>query len=87
MNNIKNIDKNKDINKKLGRNEFNIKINLSQPEKIQCLKEIHSKLNKILYVYEKSIEPDSTYNYKVYCSGLAILFLPVTFYLEESQFH
>lgn len=48
------------------------KINLSKDEKIVCLQEIISKLKKILYVYEKSLEPNSNYKYKVYCGGIAI---------------
>lgn len=47
-------------------------VKLSNIEKLQCLKEINDKLKKILYVYEKSQEPDSNYNYKVFCSGLII---------------
>lgn len=48
------------------------KIKLSKEEKIICLQEIISKLKKILYVYEKSLEPNSNYRYKVYCGGIAI---------------
>lgn len=47
-------------------------INLTLDEKIKCLKEIQSKIKKILYVYDKSNEEDSNYNYKVYCGGILI---------------
>lgn len=50
----------------------NSKLKLSVQEKLVCLKEINSRLKKILHVYEKSMEPNSKYNYKIYCSGLAI---------------
>ena len=43
----------------------NFKVVLSINEKIICLEEIISKLKKVLYVYDKSQEPDSTYNYRV----------------------
>lgn len=49
-----------------------VTLKLSSIEKIQCLREIDSRLKKILYVYEKSMEPNSKYNYKIFCSGLAI---------------
>lgn len=48
----------------------NFKVVLSINEKIICLEEIISKLKKVLYVYDKSQEPDSTYNYRVYCGGI-----------------
>ena len=41
-------------------------------EKIQCLKEIETKLKKILFVYDESQKPDSNYNYKVYTGGVLI---------------
>lgn len=47
-------------------------VNLSLDEKIKCLEEILGKLKKILYVYDKSQEPDSGYNYKIYCGGILI---------------
>jgi len=47
-------------------------VKLSYQEKIACLEEIISRLKKILYVYEKSIEPNSTYNYRVYCGGVLL---------------
>lgn len=50
----------------------NFKIVLSLNEKIRCLEEIVARLKKILYVYDKSLEPDSTYNYRVYCGGIAM---------------
>lgn len=48
------------------------KIILTNQEKIKCLTEIKKKIKKIMYVYEKSIEPQSEYNYKVYCSGILL---------------
>lgn len=51
---------------------YDFHITLSIEEKIKCLEEIISKLNKILYVYDKGQEPNSTYNYKVYCGGILI---------------
>lgn len=50
----------------------NFKIILSYEEKIRCLEEILIKLKKILYVYDKSKEKCSNYNYKVYCGGILI---------------
>ena len=50
--------------------EKNYKVVLSTNEKIVCLEEIVSKLKKVLYVYDKSQEPDSNYNYRVYCGGI-----------------
>lgn len=48
------------------------KVTLSSNEKIVCLEEIISRLKKILYVYDKSQEPNSNYNYKVFCGGVAM---------------
>ena len=48
------------------------KVTLSSNEKIVCLEEITSRLKKILYVYDKSQEPNSNYNYKVFCGGVAL---------------
>lgn len=48
------------------------KVTLSSNEKIVCLEEIISRLKKILYVYDKSQEPDSNYNYKVFCGGVVM---------------
>lgn len=45
---------------------------LSLEEKIRCLEEIESKLKKILYVYDESQKPNSSYNYKVYIGGVLI---------------
>ena len=47
-------------------------VGLSLEEKVKCLEEILNKLKKILYVYDKSLEPNSKYNYKVYCGGVLI---------------
>lgn len=46
------------------------KVSLSSNEKIVCLEEIISRLKKVLYVYDKSQEPNSNYNYKVFCGGV-----------------
>lgn len=54
------------------KNDMDYRIVLSLEEKIKCLEEIQQRLKKILYVYEKSLEVDSQYNYKVYCGGLLI---------------
>ena len=54
----------------MDKDEKNFKVVLSINEKIICLEEIVSKLKKVLYVYDKSQEPDSTYNYRVYCGGI-----------------
>lgn len=48
------------------------KVTLSSNEKIVCLEEIISRLKKILYVYDKSQEPNSNYNYKVFCGGVVM---------------
>lgn len=53
-------------------NDIEFKVILSAKEKIFCLKEIIKKLKKILYVYDKSLEPNSTYDYKIYCGGVMI---------------
>ena len=47
-------------------------VNLSLDERIKCLEEILSKLKKILYVYDKSQDKDSDYNYKIFCGGILI---------------
>ena len=47
-------------------------VTLSIEEKIKCLEEILAKIKKILYVYDKSQEANSEYNYKVYCGGILI---------------
>ena len=56
--------------------DFNIEktyqVTLSLEEKVKCLEEILSKLKKILYVYDKSMLPDSKYNYKIYYVGVLI---------------
>ena len=59
--------------------EQDYKIVISLSEKIVCLDSIISKLKKILYVYDKSQEPNSSYNYKVYCGGILI-------YVSSSNF-
>ena len=52
--------------------ENNFKIVLSLDEKIKCLEELIVRLKKILYVYDRSLEPDSKYNYRIYCGGVAM---------------
>ena len=54
----------------MDKDEKNFKVVLSINEKIICLEEIVSKLKKVLYVYDKSQEPDSTYKNRVYCGGI-----------------
>ena len=53
-------------------NEDSYRVKLSVEEKVKCLDEIIVKLKKILYVYDKTLEPNSTYNYKIYCGGILI---------------
>ena len=53
-------------------NSEEFKLYLSLDEKLVCLHEFVNKLKKILYVYDKSLDPDSGYKYKVYCGGIAI---------------
>ena len=48
------------------------RVNLSLDEKIKCLEEILGKLKNILYVYDKSQEPNSDYNYKIFWGGILI---------------
>ena len=52
--------------------ENNFKIVLSLDEKIKCIEELVVRLKKILYVYDRSLEPDSKYNYRIYCGGVAM---------------
>ena len=61
---------NYDNNYKYDKNKF--LVTLTNTEKAVCLQEIIKKLKKILYVYDKSLEPNSNYNYKVYCGGVLI---------------
>ena len=68
-----------DFMDEISYDESSYKVTLSVDEKIKCLDEIIAKLKKILYVYDKSLEPDSTYNYKVYCGGILI-------YVSSSNF-
>lgn len=53
-------------------NSTEFKVILSIDEKIKCLEEIIAKVKKILYVYDRSQEPETQYNYKVYCGGILI---------------
>lgn len=48
------------------------RVRLSKEEKIKCLEEIIKRFKKILYVYDKSQEPETRYNYKVFCGGILI---------------
>jgi len=50
----------------------NFKIIFSLEEKIKCIEEIISKFKKILYVYDRSQDEESKYDYKVYCGGILI---------------
>ena len=59
-------------NKQILKDKDAFKVILSNQEKVVCLKEIIKKLKKILYVWEKSQEPASTYNYRIYCGGVLI---------------
>lgn len=47
------------------------KVTFSDEERIKCLKEIISRVNKILYVYDKSMQ-DSKYDYKLFCGGILL---------------
>lgn len=58
--------------KEMEKIENNFKIVLSIDEKIKCLEELVVRLKKILYVYDRSLEPDSKYNYRIYCGGVAM---------------
>ena len=58
--------------KRMEKIENNFKIVLSIDEKIKCLEELVVRLKKILYVYDRSLEPDSKYNYRIYCGGVAM---------------
>ena len=64
------LDNNKTLKELKEKDAF--KVILSNQEKVVCLKEIIKKLKKILYVWEKSQEPASTYNYRIYCGGVLI---------------
>lgn len=68
-----------DFTNEISYDESSYKVTLSVDEKVKCLDEIIAKLKKILYVYDKSLEPNSTYNYKVYCGGILI-------YVSSSNF-
>lgn len=50
----------------------NFKIVFSLEEKIKCIEEIIGKFKKILYVYDRSQDEESKYDYKVYCGGILI---------------
>lgn len=56
----------------VSEHEDDFHVILSLDEKIKCLEEILNRVKKILYVYDKSLEPDSTYNYKIYINGIMI---------------
>lgn len=57
-----------DNNVQIDNNEFV----LSTEEKKQCLRQMAKKNRKILYVYERSLEPDSGYDYKEYLKGFVL---------------
>lgn len=48
------------------------RVTLTEKEKVVCLREIIKKLKKILYVYDKSLEPNSSYDYKIYSGGVML---------------
>ena len=76
-------EKNNNIN--LSKNSLDdFKIALTLDEKLVCLHEIVDKLKKILYVYDKSLDPTSGYKYKVYCGGIAI-FVSSSNYLFDGE--
>ena len=52
--------------------KYNYEIILTAQEKRKCLKEIIRKNKRILFVYEQSLKPNSTYNYKVFVHSLAL---------------
>lgn len=66
------LDINDKEEKQILKDKDAFKVILSNQEKVVCLKEIIKKLKKILYVWEKSQEPASTYNYRIYCGGVLI---------------
>lgn len=68
------MDKTNEINSMDEENENvnDFHVILSLDEKVKCLEEILNKVKKILYVYDKSLEPDSMYNYKVYINGIML---------------
>lgn len=77
--------KEKNNNISLGKNSLDdFKIALTLDEKLVCLHEIADKLKKILYVYDKSLDPTSGYKYKVYCGGIAI-FVSSSNYLFDGE--
>ena len=47
-------------------------INLSNNEKILCLKDIKKRIVKSLYVYDQNQIPNSNYDYKIYIHGLLL---------------
>lgn len=48
-----------------------VKLVFTKEEKINCLKEIDKRLQKILYVYEKSLEDDN-YDFRAYVYSVII---------------
>ena len=58
------------VNSVIDNNDFHVSFSLD--EKINCLEEILRKVKKILYVYDKSCEEESGYNYKIFCGGILI---------------
>lgn len=63
---------------------MDFKIILSQKEKIECINEIIKKLKKIIYVYEKSQETNTTYDYKIYIKSL-IFYVSSANYLFDGK--
>ena len=52
--------------------DASVRFALTPQEKIEGLKEIIKRLKKILFVYEKSLEPCSNYDYKQYLAGVLL---------------
>ena len=49
-----------------------LKICLTSPERIECLKEIRKRNKRILFVYEKSLEKNSNYDYLAYVRNVVM---------------
>lgn len=56
----------------MNENEIVISFALSPQEKIKGLEEIIKRVKKILYVYEKSQELNSSYDYKQYLASILL---------------
>ena len=60
------------------------KICLTSPEKIECLKEVKKRNKRILFVYEKSQEEGSNYDYLAYVRNV-IMFVSTSNELIEGK--